>query len=60
MFIILLNDFLVQVDCDEHKGVCSKFGVSGYPTIQWFPKGSLEPKKWVYVYPVFMKSYISI
>ncbi|KAL4588382.1 hypothetical protein LXL04_001266 [Taraxacum kok-saghyz] len=35
-----------KVDCDEHKGVCSKFGVSGYPTIQWFPKGSLEPKKY--------------
>jgi thioredoxin-like negative regulator of GroEL len=35
----------VQVDCDEHKSVCSKYGVSGYPTIQWFPKGSLEPKK---------------
>ncbi|KAK6143860.1 hypothetical protein DH2020_024208 [Rehmannia glutinosa] len=34
-----------KVDCDEHKSVCSKYGVSGYPTIQWFPKGSLEPKK---------------
>nr|GEU58056.1 probable protein disulfide-isomerase A6 [Tanacetum cinerariifolium] len=35
-----------KVDCDEHKSVCTKFGVSGYPTIQWFPKGSLEPKKY--------------
>ncbi|KAG6575787.1 hypothetical protein SDJN03_26426, partial [Cucurbita argyrosperma subsp. sororia] len=35
-----------KVDCDEHKGVCSKYGVSGYPTIQWFPKGSLEPQKY--------------
>ncbi|KAI8531665.1 hypothetical protein RHMOL_Rhmol11G0153800 [Rhododendron molle] len=35
-----------KVDCDEHKGLCSKYGVSGYPTIQWFPKGSLEPKKY--------------
>ncbi|KAK3407480.1 protein disulfide-isomerase like 2-1 [Eucalyptus grandis] len=35
-----------KVDCDEHKSVCSKYGVSGYPTIQWFPKGSLEPKKY--------------
>ncbi|XP_047326967.1 protein disulfide-isomerase like 2-1-like [Impatiens glandulifera] len=35
-----------KVDCDEHKTVCSKYGVSGYPTIQWFPKGSLEPKKY--------------
>ncbi|KAJ4955624.1 hypothetical protein NE237_012407 [Protea cynaroides] len=35
-----------KVDCDEHKSVCSKYGVTGYPTIQWFPKGSLEPKKY--------------
>ncbi|XVE77552.1 hypothetical protein DITRI_Ditri13aG0072500 [Diplodiscus trichospermus] len=35
-----------KVDCDEHKSVCSKYGVQGYPTIQWFPKGSLEPKKY--------------
>ncbi|XP_057963347.1 probable protein disulfide-isomerase A6 [Malania oleifera] len=35
-----------KVDCDEHKGLCSKYDVSGYPTIQWFPKGSLEPKKY--------------
>ncbi|TKY61559.1 disulfide-isomerase A6 [Spatholobus suberectus] len=35
-----------KVDCDEHKSVCSKYGASGYPTIQWFPKGSLEPKKY--------------
>ncbi|KAL6139168.1 hypothetical protein ACLB2K_064445 [Fragaria x ananassa] len=37
---------IAKVDCDEHKSVCGKFGVSGYPTIQWFPKGSLEPKKY--------------
>ncbi|GAA0155065.1 chaperone [Lithospermum erythrorhizon] len=35
-----------KVDCDEHKDLCQKYGVSGYPTIQWFPKGSLEPKKY--------------
>ncbi|KAK8635616.1 hypothetical protein V6N13_004345 [Hibiscus sabdariffa] len=35
-----------KVDCDEHKSICSKYGVQGYPTIQWFPKGSLEPKKY--------------
>ncbi|KAF0926466.1 hypothetical protein E2562_025309 [Oryza meyeriana var. granulata] len=37
---------IAKVDCDEHKSLCSKYGVSGYPTIQWFPKGSLEPKKY--------------
>ncbi|KAI3448509.1 hypothetical protein Pfo_005174 [Paulownia fortunei] len=35
-----------KVDCDEHKSLCTKYGVSGYPTIQWFPKGSLESKKY--------------
>ncbi|MCO5547315.1 hypothetical protein L7F22_000763 [Adiantum nelumboides] len=35
---------IAKVDCDEHKSVCSKYGVSGFPTIKWFPKGSLEPK----------------
>ncbi|KAK6937307.1 hypothetical protein RJ641_030815 [Dillenia turbinata] len=33
------------VDCDEHKRLCSQYGVAGYPTIQWFPNGSLGPKK---------------
>ncbi|XP_039048343.1 probable protein disulfide-isomerase A6 [Hibiscus syriacus] len=33
-----------KVDCDEHKSLCSKYDVQGYPTVQWFPKGSLEPK----------------
>ncbi|CAK9221439.1 unnamed protein product [Sphagnum jensenii] len=33
-----------QVDCDDHKPLCSKYGVTGFPTIKWFPKKSLEPK----------------
>uniref|UniRef100_A0A1D1Y8M0 protein disulfide-isomerase n=1 Tax=Anthurium amnicola TaxID=1678845 RepID=A0A1D1Y8M0_9ARAE len=37
---------IAKVDCDEHKSLCTKYGVTGYPTIQWFPKGSLEPKKY--------------
>lgn len=40
------NILIGKVDCDEHKSICSKYGVSGYPTIQWFPKGSMEPKKY--------------
>ncbi|KNA13181.1 hypothetical protein SOVF_119120 [Spinacia oleracea] len=35
-----------KMDCDEQKTLCSKYDVSGYPTIKWFPKGSLEPKKY--------------
>lgn len=35
-----------KVDCDDQKDLCGKFEVQGYPTIKWFPKGSLEPKKY--------------
>ncbi|KAM7481759.1 hypothetical protein LguiB_006342 [Lonicera macranthoides] len=35
-----------KVDCDEHKSICSKYRVSGYPTIKWFPKGSLKPREY--------------
>ncbi|KAG6704078.1 hypothetical protein I3842_07G118200 [Carya illinoinensis] len=37
---------IAKVDCDDQKNLCSKYGVTGYPTIKWFPKGSLEPKKY--------------
>ncbi|KAK9673290.1 hypothetical protein RND81_12G158000 [Saponaria officinalis] len=35
-----------KVDCDDQKNLCGKYDVSGYPTLKWFPKGSLEPKKY--------------
>ncbi|KAE8662621.1 putative protein disulfide-isomerase A6 [Hibiscus syriacus] len=35
-----------KLDFDEHKSRCIKYGVEGYPTVQWFPKGSLEPKRY--------------
>ncbi|KAG9459585.1 hypothetical protein H6P81_004093 [Aristolochia fimbriata] len=35
-----------KVDCDDQKNLCSKNGVTGYPTIKWFPAKSLEPKKY--------------
>ncbi|KAL4370257.1 hypothetical protein S83_018368 [Arachis hypogaea] len=34
---------IAKVDCDADKSICSKYGVSVYPTIKWFPQGSLEP-----------------
>ncbi|BBN14363.1 protein disulfide-isomerase A6 [Marchantia polymorpha subsp. ruderalis] len=38
------NVMIGKVDCDQHKPLCSKFGVSGFPTLKWFPAGSQEPK----------------
>ncbi|KAK8953892.1 Protein disulfide isomerase-like 2-2 [Platanthera zijinensis] len=37
---------IAKVDCDDQKSLCSKYGVQGYPSIQWFSKGSLKPKKY--------------
>jgi protein disulfide-isomerase-like protein len=33
-----------KVDCDDHKELCGKYGVSGFPTIKYFPKNSQEPE----------------
>ncbi|CAI5465358.1 unnamed protein product [Closterium sp. Yama58-4] len=35
---------IAQVDCDAHKELCSQFGVTGYPTLKWFPRNSLTPE----------------
>jgi len=35
---------VAQVDCDEHRDLCSRFDVSGYPTLKWFQtKDDIEP-----------------
>ena len=34
---------IAKVDADAHKSLGEKFGVKGFPTIKWFPKGSTEP-----------------
>jgi protein disulfide-isomerase A6 len=31
---------IAKVDADKHKSLGSRFGVSGFPTLKWFPKGS--------------------
>jgi len=33
---------IAKVDCDEHKELCSKYGVSGYPTLKFYPKDNKE------------------
>jgi len=32
---------IAKVDATENKDLAQRFGVEGYPTIKWFPKGSL-------------------
>ena len=34
---------IAKVDADAHRDVGTKFGVQGFPTIKWFPAGSLTP-----------------
>jgi len=35
------------VDADQHRSLGSRFGVSGFPTLKYFPKGSTEPEEYV-------------
>jgi len=40
------NVVIAKVDADAHKELGSKFGVTGFPTLKFFPKGSTEPKEY--------------
>ena len=35
---------IAKVDCDAEKSLAKRFGVTGYPTLKFFPKGSTEPE----------------
>ena len=35
---------ITKVDCDAEKALAKRFGVTGYPTLKFFPKGSTEPE----------------
>ncbi|KAJ4768102.1 Disulfide-isomerase-like protein [Rhynchospora pubera] len=37
---------IAKVNCDENKDLCVDNEVTGYPTILWFSKGSLEAKRY--------------
>ena len=38
---------IAEVDCDAHNAVCGRFGVSGFPTLKFFPKGSTTAEEFV-------------
>jgi len=39
------NDVVIaKVDCDKNKELGNRFGIKGYPTLKFFPKGSLTPE----------------
>ncbi|CAG8489497.1 13199_t:CDS:10 [Ambispora gerdemannii] len=35
---------IAKVDADNYRDLGSKFGVTGYPTLKWFDKGSTDPE----------------
>jgi len=41
-FINEPNVVVANLDADQHKSVSSKYGVTGFPTIKWFPKNNKE------------------
>ena len=38
------NIIIAKVDADAHKALGKQFGVTGFPTLKFFPKGSTEPE----------------
>lgn len=39
------NIVIAKVDAAEHRDLGTQFSVAGYPTLKWFPKGSVVPSK---------------
>jgi protein disulfide-isomerase-like protein len=35
---------IASVDADAHKALGTRFGITGFPSLRWFPAGSLEPE----------------
>lgn len=38
---------IAEVDCDQHNELCGRYGVTGFPTLKFFPKGSHGDKELV-------------
>lgn len=39
------NVLIAKVDADSERTLGSRFGVRGFPTLKFFPKGSTEPEE---------------
>jgi Mrp family chromosome partitioning ATPase len=50
----------IIVDADKHRELGSRFGVSGFPTIKYFPAGSTTPGIHQYNHNTIHPSSISI
>ncbi|KAI9224193.1 thioredoxin-like protein [Blastocladiella britannica] len=37
---------IAKVNADTHRELGSRFGVQGFPTLKWFPKGSTTPEEY--------------
>lgn len=35
---------VAKVDADAHRALGGRFGVKGFPTLKWFPRGTTEPE----------------
>jgi protein disulfide-isomerase A6 len=35
---------IAEVNADDHHDLAGRYEVRGYPTLKWFPKGSMEPQ----------------
>ena len=45
---------VAKVDCDSHRELCGRFGVSGYPTLKYFPKDNkANPEPFVFFFFFF-------
>ena len=38
---------IAKVDADADRTLGGRFGVQGFPTLKFFPKGSTTPEEWV-------------
>ena len=37
---------IANVDADAHRDLGGRFGVSGFPTLKFFPRGSTKPEEY--------------